>query len=192
MNEIAQRFPAGHRIRLSLSTVYWPLAWPAPAPVQLTVYRGTSRLTLPVRPPRPEDAQIRAFDPPEAAAPLKNTLIQPARRSWTVIRDLAQDESRLEVLNDEGVYRIDDINLEIETRVTETYFFRADEYESLRGETHWVRRFKRGEWEVRMIARTVLTSNATEFRIRADLDAYEGDTRVYSKSWDERIARDHV
>ena len=29
---VAQAFPAGHRIRLSLSTSYWPLAWPPPEP----------------------------------------------------------------------------------------------------------------------------------------------------------------
>ncbi|MFW5830393.1 MAG: CocE/NonD family hydrolase, partial [Planctomycetota bacterium] len=29
LNGVAQRFPRGHRIRLSLSTSYWPLAWPS-------------------------------------------------------------------------------------------------------------------------------------------------------------------
>ena len=192
MNEIAQRFPAGHRIRLSLSTVYWPLAWPPPEPVQLSVYRGSSRLALPVRSPAAADADICDFDPPEAAPPLKKTLIRPTQQSWTVIRDLVRDESRLEVVNDEGTYRIEEIDLEIETRATETYFFRADEYDSVRGETLWLRRFKRGSWEVRTVARTVLTSSVSEFRVRAELDANEGDTRVYSRSWDERIERDHV
>ncbi len=32
LNEVAHRFPAGHRIRISISTSYWPLAWPPPAP----------------------------------------------------------------------------------------------------------------------------------------------------------------
>src|SRR6056297_1618612 len=30
LNDIAQRFPVGHRIRVAISTSYWPLAWPAP------------------------------------------------------------------------------------------------------------------------------------------------------------------
>lgn len=30
MNEVAYRFPKGHRIRVSISTSYWPLAWPSP------------------------------------------------------------------------------------------------------------------------------------------------------------------
>ena len=48
----ASRRPSrpGHRIRLSLSTSYWPLVWPAPGPALLSVYEKASTLTLPVRP----------------------------------------------------------------------------------------------------------------------------------------------
>ena len=49
LNGVAQRFPAGHRLRLSLSTSYWPLAWPSPKPARLTVFTGVSTLELPVR-----------------------------------------------------------------------------------------------------------------------------------------------
>ena len=50
LNNIAQQFARGHRIRLSLSTSYWPLAWPSPEPVQLTLYPSKTRLELPRRP----------------------------------------------------------------------------------------------------------------------------------------------
>ncbi|HXH03648.1 MAG TPA: CocE/NonD family hydrolase, partial [Candidatus Competibacteraceae bacterium] len=30
LNDCAHAFPAGHRLRLALSTAYWPLVWPAP------------------------------------------------------------------------------------------------------------------------------------------------------------------
>ena len=43
LNDVAQAFPAGHRIRLALSTAYWPIAWPAPEPVTLTLYAGAER-----------------------------------------------------------------------------------------------------------------------------------------------------
>jgi predicted acyl esterase len=116
MNEIAQRFPAGDCIRLSFSTVYWPLAWPSPAPVRLSIHLGTSQLYLPVRPSRSQESERRAFDTPEAAPPLRKTTMQPARHAWTVIRELVRDESPLEVVIDEGVARFEDIDLEIETR----------------------------------------------------------------------------
>ncbi len=54
IDDIAHHFPAGHRIAVSLSTTYWPIAWPSPDLATLTVTLGTSHLTLPVRPPRAE------------------------------------------------------------------------------------------------------------------------------------------
>ncbi|MEE4599511.1 CocE/NonD family hydrolase C-terminal non-catalytic domain-containing protein, partial [Streptomyces sp. DSM 41524] len=48
LNGVAQVFPPGHRIRLSLSTSYWPLVWPAPEPALLTVHGEGAALTLPV------------------------------------------------------------------------------------------------------------------------------------------------
>lgn len=50
LNGVAQAFPPGHRVRLSLSTSYWPLAWPPPRPTALTVHEEPCRLVLPVRP----------------------------------------------------------------------------------------------------------------------------------------------
>nr|WP_275451211.1 CocE/NonD family hydrolase C-terminal non-catalytic domain-containing protein [Arthrobacter sp. H14] len=72
LNGVAQGFPAGHRLRLSVSTSFWPLAWPAPEPAMVTVFTGPSTLKLPVRRPRPEEeAALREFGPAEAAEELE-------------------------------------------------------------------------------------------------------------------------
>jgi putative CocE/NonD family hydrolase len=189
LNGVAQRFPKGHRLRLSLSTSYWPLAWPPPKPVQLTIYCGCSTLTIPVRPENPVDGNLRPFEEPEAAEPLAVTPVQPRQETWKVVRDLGRDISTLEVVLDTGTIRYEDIDLEISSRAVETYTYRADEYGSLSGETRWTRKFSRGDWQVRTVTRTYLTSDETSFRIRADLDAYEGPSRVFSRSWDSRIPR---
>ena len=67
LNDIAHAFPAGHRLRVALSSSYWPIAWPSPEPVVLTVRTGKSALYLPVRPPSPDDHWLRPFEPPAAA-----------------------------------------------------------------------------------------------------------------------------
>jgi hypothetical protein len=192
LNDVAQSFPSGHRIRLSLSTSYWPLAWPPPEPVQLTVFGGASRLHLPVRAASELDSQLRGFQEPEAASELPMTMLSPEEHQWRVIRDLAADVSTLEVINDEGVYRIEDADLEVERRTTEWYTFADDDFASPRGETYCVRGFRRGDWSVRTVTRTVLTCDPENFRIRAELDAYEGDVRVFSDNWNTVIPRDLV
>ncbi|PRY69781.1 CocE/NonD family hydrolase [Halomonas ventosae] len=193
LKHIAQQFPAGHAIRLALSTSYWPLAWPSPQPVRLTILPGRCRLVLPRREPRPaEEAALPAFGEPEGAPALAKTLLQPTQETWQVIRDLANDRTTLEVVNDEGRYRIDDIDLEIAASVTERYSYAYGSYDSVSGWTEWQRSFKRGDWEVSTLTRTLLTSDADNFRIRATLDAWEGDTRIYARTWDETIPRDLV
>jgi hypothetical protein len=197
LNHIAQAFPAGHRLRLSLSTSYWPLAWPPPRPVRLTVHTAASRLILPERPPRPaDDGALPAFGEPEGAPPPQRTMLEPDHHNWTVRRDLASDESVLEVINDSGTWRLDDIDLTVQSRGQEWYSARGDDFGSVRGETLWRRALWREGWGIRTVTRTTLTSNAEEFHIRADLDAYEtdaeGERRVFSKSWQRKIPRDGV
>lgn len=193
LNNIAQAFPAGNRIRLSLSTSYWPLAWAPPAPTRLTIYSGAGGVTLPVRPPRrAEDERLRAFGPPLGAPPEEHRVIEPAHHNWIVHRDLAKDESTLEVINDYGVFEITSIDLTVCNRVRERYTSRGDAFTSLRGDVQSKRALTRGDWRVRTETRTVLTSTEQAFHIQADLDAFDGDKRVFCKSWDRRIPRDFV
>jgi hypothetical protein len=192
LNHVAQAFPKGNRLRIALSTSYWPLAWPPPEPVRLTIFTGSSTLTLPTRQPQETDHHLPAFGEPVGATPLTTTLLEPEQHNWRVIRDLAKDESTLEVVNDKGVYRIEEIDLEVQNKTIEWYTYQADDFESVRGETLCVRRFKRKDWSVKTVTRTVLTSTANHFHILADLDAYEGDKRVYCQSWDKTIPRDYI
>ncbi|MBB4287178.1 CocE/NonD family hydrolase [Roseospira goensis] len=192
MNDIAQTFPAGHRVRLSVSTSYWPLAWPSPEPVRLTVHTGGSALALPVRPPRPEDETLRAFPPPESAPPAPRRVLEPGHHNWMVHRDLAADRSVLEVINDNGVVHLEDVDLTVENRAFEWYESVGDDVLSARGETHLVRGLRRGGWAVKADTRTVLTATPTTFRITAQLDAFEGDVRIFSRNWDVTLPRDFV
>ena len=52
--------------------------------------------------------------------------------------------------------------------------------------------FARDEWNVRTETRTVLRSTETELLLDATLDGYEGDQRVFSRTWNERVPRDHL
>ncbi len=192
LNEIAQGFPAGHRLRLSLSTVYWPLSWTPPEPVALTIFPERSALDLPVRNPRPEDNELRPFGPPEAAPAGPVTLLEPEHHNWLVHRDLASNESTLEVINDLGTFRLDDIDLVMRTGAREWYRAIGNDPSSVRGEAEWERGLRRRAWSIRTVTRTVLTSDSENFYVTAQLDAFEGDKRIFCRSWDEAIPRDHV
>ncbi len=192
LNDVAQQFPVNHRFRISLSTSYFPLAWPPPKPVRLTVYEGESSVYLPVRPPGKEDGNLPAFAPPEGAEPIRLKQMEAPQHDWVVKRHLAHDLSMLEVHNDRGVLKLEDIDMEMEDRVCERYSFKTAEFNSVRGEVKARRGFRRGDWNVHTRTRTVLQSNETHFLLHAELDAYEDDLKVFSRTWSRKIPRDHV
>ncbi|MEU3016794.1 MULTISPECIES: CocE/NonD family hydrolase [unclassified Nocardiopsis] len=192
LNGVAQAFPPGHRIRLSLSTSYWPLAWPPPRPVLLTVYPDRSSLVLPVRRVEGGEPGGDAFAEPEAVAPAPTTRMRPGEHHWTVRRDMADNRFVLEIEKDGGVLRYDEIGLDATRRAHELYEAVGDDFTSVRGRTAWTMRFSRGGWRTRTETYTALECTEEEFRVHATLDAYESGERVFSREWTERVPRDHV
>ena len=41
LDHIAYTLPAGHRLRVAVSSAYWPMMWPAPDAATLTLTGGT-------------------------------------------------------------------------------------------------------------------------------------------------------
>ena len=193
LNGMAQSFPPGHRIRLAISTSYWPVVWPPPEPVNLTVHPQGSSLMLPVRPREIDNGEARpTFGEPEGAPPLQTTQVHPDRQGWDVSRNLVDGSGKLTVTKGLGVVHFDDIDLDVARDATEEYSFVSGDFNSVRGETWWELGFARGDWDTRTTTRTVLTSSATHFHLYAELDAWHGPERVHSATWSTDIARDHV
>lgn len=191
LNGVAQAFPPGHRIRLSLSTSYWPLAWPAPKPALLSVHEHSSTLTLPVRPvDEPDEVPSSPFGEPEGTPPLATTQVTPPEERWEVKRDLVGYHSELDIVKDRGTVRFEDIGVEAGRRAQERYTAVADDFTSVGGETTWTMRFQRDDWDVRVVTHTRLTCDETDFFVDATLDAYEADRRVFSRTWNEKVPRD--
>ena len=192
MNDIAQRFPAGHRVRVSVSSNYWPLIWPSPEPVALTVWSQVSALTLPVRPPSDTDAELPAFAPPEGAPGLATTEIEPEATNWMLHYDFDGDAYTLEVDDAEGVFRIDNIATDIQKVGYERYRIQGDDVHSAQAETLWRLGFFRDEWRVNTETWTRMSCTADSFRIEATLRAYEDGNLVYEQDWDRWIPRRHL
>ena len=76
LNDAGSVFPATHRIRLALSTAYWPIIWPPPEIATLTLFAGT--LDLPVRPPNAADALLPALPEPGPHRPNRPPCCVPA------------------------------------------------------------------------------------------------------------------
>ncbi|MFW5686089.1 MAG: CocE/NonD family hydrolase C-terminal non-catalytic domain-containing protein, partial [Spirochaetota bacterium] len=196
LNGIAHRFAAGNRVRLAISTSYWPLIWTPKEFGPLAVIPESSTLTLPLNPGISEERGARtdevAFEPSEAAPPLETWLEQPGESNWEMRRNLANDRSAVEVTKDDGATHIPEIDLTIRNRAFERYEISPGRPYSAVGHTHWTRGFERGPWRVSVETRTTLKADAESFIVDAELDAWEADRRVYAQNYHRVIPRDHV
>jgi hypothetical protein len=192
LNDAGYAFPPGHRIRIALSTSYFPLIWPSPKVATLTLAAGPASLHLPQREKRAIDGELAEFPAPELAAGEARTVLQAPQHARTVCHDLVTGETVATTKDDEGLVRLDAIDLVIGSSRVHEYSVRDGDPLSTRMETRWTKDMRRGDWRIHTATRIVMTSTAESFRLVAELDAYEGDQRVYSRNWDQSIPRDLV
>jgi hypothetical protein len=182
-------------VRVALATAQWPMCWPSPEPVELTVFAGEGWLELPVRPPRPEDAALHDFGPPEAAP---GPSVAPVR-AGAFRREVAADPGTGEIatttvvdLDDElrpALWRFEEIDLDIGYGFLERTRIRPDDPLAAKLEIESRSCVARGSWRVEIDACTRVSASRWEFRVEAELRAREGDREVFARRWDERIPR---
>lgn len=190
LNEAGHRFAAGHRIRIALSTCYWPILWPSPDAGVLTLSAGSSSVDLPVRRPRDPESAV-AFAAPEAAQPARRTVVRPGEAHRRVEYDIGSGVQTIEVLRDDGRSILDAIQVETGFRKVLRYRIHPADPASARAEAEYelIHRHDQG-WDTRISARQALTATAAEYIVESDLEAFEDDRRIFSRSWRQRIARD--
>jgi hypothetical protein len=192
LNDVGQAVAPGQRLRLALTNAYWPTIWPSPEAATVTILTGASRIELPVRPRRSEDAAIRPFDPPEGSAPLETVVLRPPSRERRAEVDLTGGRLTVVSFKDRGAERIVENGIEVDNEGIETYAIAADDPLSARAEMRWRNRLSRGDWSIRTDSTTVQTATREAFLITTTLDAYEGEVRLFSRAWTLEIARDLV
>ncbi|MEV8568612.1 CocE/NonD family hydrolase [Streptomyces sp. NPDC051322] len=193
LNAIGHTFPPGHRIRLAVSSAYWPWIWPQPDSAKgWTLDPAASTLELPIRAPVTEDHIT--FDIPEESPPLP--VIRPDRARHDrpqrrVVRDVAERTWRLEVDPQYGGTRIYPDGLEYTEDVLDTYTIHETDPLSAHTHSDWAVRLHRPEtgWDVRIETHSDITCDAQDFITSNEVVCREGDTVVFQRSWAKRIPR---
>jgi uncharacterized protein len=182
-------FPGGHRLRLALATSQWPLAWPSPNPVTMTVYTGESRLELPVYSGRQTGPLPKFLDKTPEEAPLPGyEQLEEDTSEIVVERDPVTGRSR-SVWDESGRFRLAD-GLVHDYRGRDTWSIVEGDPLSAEATSRWEFASERHDWRARVIARSRLTSDETDFHVTCSLDAYAGDEQVARRHWEETIPRD--
>ncbi len=189
LKHCGHRFAAGHRIRLAISTAYWPVVWPSPEVARVTLHLGSCRLVLPVRTATAEDSHQ---EPPAPPTELPSAPMQREPESHT-LREVLADGTRLLTFFDDFGEREDPFHgLRVHSTVRQSYAIRPEDPLSARCRTSWRFTFSRDDWRVRIDSENEMTSTRDQFRLTRRVTAYEGETRVIEREWEESVPRDHV
>ncbi|MGW0669109.1 CocE/NonD family hydrolase [Streptomyces sp. NPDC002746] len=192
LNGIGHTFPPGHRIRLAVSSSYWPWIWPQAGSKGFTLDAEGSYVELPVR-RHTEDPAIH-FEEPEQSEPLG--VVYPAtldeqRPERLVIRDVAKGEWRMEVDPRYGGTRVYPDGLEFTEDAVETYTIQERDPLSAHTRSDWTVRLHRPEtaWDALIETRSEISADATHFITSNEVVCKDGGEVVFHRTWEKRIPR---
>lgn len=188
MDDVAWRVPAGHQLRVSISTSYFPMMWPAPETVKLTVYAGSSTIAVPVRKKNITEKPV-VFAAPEGAAPVEQKIIKKPSHSRKTWIDKKTGHTKLAIVDDFGTQELKPHGMIVSGVGRETYSIDPKDPLSAIMETHWTEGRKRGKWETRTETYGRLTATKTHWIIWGKIEAFEGKKRLFVKEFNEEIER---
>ncbi|PSJ58321.1 CocE/NonD family hydrolase [Kumtagia ephedrae] len=188
LDDIAYQMPAGHRLRVAVSSAYWPMVWPSPQPVMLTLLAG--HVDVPERPAGSGDEAT--FEEPEAARPWNTQTVRPSSNSRKVERDAATGAVTLAIVDDFGEIRDADHGLVNGGIARERWTIHPDDPLSARGVTHWTSTLSRDGWSLRTETFSAMRSDADTFHLTGRIEAYEGETLIFERDFKEEVPRDHI
>ncbi|MCC6306630.1 MAG: CocE/NonD family hydrolase [Rhodobacteraceae bacterium] len=192
LNDCGQRIGRGSRLRLAVSSAYWPIVWPSPGATTLTLELAGSSLDLPVRTPRPADDDLRPFAPAVNGPALVKTEIRKPSSAFTVTRDIRTGEVVMLRVQDDGKHRIDDIDWQYGVTQTRTYAIHPADPLSARVESVFRKEFGRDGLDLAVAGHLRASVSATHFRFEAHLEAWENGERIFEHDRRFDVPRDHV
>ncbi|PRD44705.1 peptidase [Phyllobacterium phragmitis] len=183
------RFEKGHRIRLALSTAYWPMILPSPADPGLTIDGASLQLDL----PKLGAHRDLHMPEPENPDPLPRYIDhEPAGTRRSVERDLVAGKTHYRIHEDTGLSEHPQTGLATRQIRDEDWAIAPEDPHSMTGRSTWTCEMKRGDWSVRTICSAHLACTKDHWLVSAHVKAYEGGALVFEKEYEKKVARDFM
>jgi hypothetical protein len=163
LNDAGSTIPAGHKIRVAISTAYWPMVWPSPEMSTVTIVDGA--VEIPLRTRNAGDICLRPLPPPETATPEQITDIRP------------------------GVIRIDRLGIELGSEMNWRADLDADNPLSALVEMCQSQTIVRADWRIQIDTLTRMSCTRDAFLLHASMRALEQDVEVCHREWNSEIPR---
>lgn len=183
LDQCAYRLPAGHRLRLALSSSYWPYSWPEAAAFSLEVNAGC--LTLPTR--IDADGQAWEFEPAYLPEARKSHALTPVVESKERTIDGLMDTLR--IYGDDGKHEDLQSGIITSSELEELWSIDHSDPASAKAQITWQRSFGREEWQVHTKLLSELQGDDKHWFVRQVLQAWENDELVFEQEFEDTVPR---
>lgn len=189
LNDIAHEIQQGHKLRLSISANYFPMAWPLGEKCTITIDCKSSDLILPIRhkPDRELPVPETYFQPPKSAKIDEREEISPCKSekniqrngSRTVMR-ISEKGGRVRNIATDWTYGRDSF---------QTYVVDDDEPLKTTATYETKAYFKRGDFEAGTQSVMVISCDEKDFILEAEIKAFHLGEAIFERSYEEYIPR---
>jgi putative CocE/NonD family hydrolase len=190
LQSLGQVVEAGQRLRLAISTGYWPWLWPSPERATVSVDAGgESWLELPERSARAEDEDAGPCPRPASAPQLPHRFTRVRSGERTVERDGVV--TRLTHLPHDFALEIEG-GSRVDWSGPDVYSIADGDPLSAAVESSRRVAMEGDGWDALVEVRSSMRSDAGHFLVETSLRASSGGATLAQRDWRFRIARDLV
>jgi len=183
LKSVAYVFARGRRIRLALSSTYWPMAWPEARPPGLLIRPASVHVRLPGLPPAAEAPA--PFGVPVQAAPLPHEVLAPASDTRAMNHDASTGSFCLEVAGNRQTTRLGE--LVFGGTSTETYRIGMAGAVAAQARFRRVGFMQRPGWDVRLETSVEIGLTADGLTMQSSYTAFEAGAAIFERRWEHRF-----
>ncbi len=186
---MAYVIPKGHKLRIAISTAYWPLVWPSAESTRLTVFPQACELIVPTN-PTPQESELV----PDYAKPLEANGEQRRQGDCqrVVHRDYKTGMTHLETNDDFGCWYFNSADTEVDFKVNQTLSIHPDNPLSAKNQLALSVAMGREGWRTGLEGVYTMTCDETYFYVKVQWKATCDGQVVFEKQFDNAILRQYM
>jgi uncharacterized protein len=192
LNHCGQRISKGNRIRLAISSSYFPITWPSPESAVITVDCSMSSLALPYRSHGPLDSTLADFKPAVTSEPLEVKVLREGEPTHTITRCLQSGMVTKVEHYDSGLQEKMADGWRFGEQETITYSILPNDPLSACAEHRFSKDFGRGDLELVVRGHEKARPSKTDLHFTTYIEALENGQQIFARTYEFAVARDLV
>ncbi|MDB9999210.1 CocE/NonD family hydrolase [Porticoccaceae bacterium] len=188
----AYNFKAGNRLRLSISTSYWPMIWPSPEPVSLEIQTGRGSLSLPTRGTINRCSRAPLYPNAGAQVDAKHTSITKGKYTNDVHYDPIEGIHEITKKWESGERNLHPIDTVKSSSGSEIVKISAGNPLSASYVVTQEVALSRDDWDISLRSSAEITATKENFNIEIQLEAIHKEKKIFCKSWKKSVKRIYV